>query len=223
MGSRLRSSGRNLLEIIYKEENKVILDALHERSYRKRHLLFMPYHKEDLVCIVKTGKLRMYMGLEGKELSLSMLGPGDIFSTHSRAYVEALEDTTILACPVFKFFKAAMERQEFMLPLLMSLGDILTGALSIIERLYFHDIDKRVAAFFYEEALLRGENSTDGMRLHVGLTVDNIAKIVGSSRQTVSSLISAMEKNGIMKKLSRGEYLITDMEELRLTALPCAE
>ncbi len=223
MSAGLRTFRRNLLEIINKQENKALADVLHERRFKKRHLLFMPHHREDLVFIVKSGKLRVYLGLDGKELSLAMMGPGDIYTTHSRCYVEAMEDTVILACPVFRFFKAAMQCEEFMLSFITAMGGMLSNSIGTIERIYFHDIDKRVAAFFYEQGLQMGEKDPEGIRLHVGLTVDNIAKIVGSSRQTVSTLISGMEKDGILKKQARGEYVIHDLEELRLLAMPCAE
>ncbi|WP_279343400.1 Crp/Fnr family transcriptional regulator [Fundidesulfovibrio terrae] len=223
MSGRHHKAKLNLLDILSKEENKTILAELNERSYRKRHLLFMPYHKEDLVFIVKEGKLRVYLGLDGKELSVAILGPGDVYSTHTRAYVEALEDTTILTCHAFKFFKLAGEQQSLNLALISSMGAMMSGTIATIENLYFNCTDKRVAAFFYEQALLNGEPNAAGTYLDIGLTVDNIAKIVGSSRQTVSTLISNLEKDGVLKKVARGEYLIKDMAELQVIANSCPE
>lgn len=213
----------SLLEVLTREENKGLLSQLNERSFRKRHLLFMPHHKEDLVFIVKEGKLRVYLGLDGKELSVAILGPGDVYSTHTRAYVEALEDSSILTCPSFKFFKLATELQSLNFALVTSLGVMMSGAITIIENLYFNCTDKRVAAFFYEQAILNGERTAAGTYVDVGLTVDNIAKIVGSSRQTVSTLISNLEKDGILKKLARGEYLIKNMDDLQVIANSCPE
>ena len=223
MSGRHQKAKSNLLDILSREENKNTLSQLNERSFRKRHLLFMPYHKEDLVFIVKEGKLRVYLGLDGRELSVAILGPGDVYSTHTRAYVEALEDTTILTCPAFKFFKLAGEQQSLNLALIMSMGAMMSGTIATIENLYFNCTDKRVAAFFYEQALRTGETTAAGTYLDIGLTVDNIAKIVGSSRQTVSTLISNLEKDGILKKIARGEYLIKDIAELQVIANSCPD
>ena len=63
MSGRHQKARTSLLEILTREENKNILAQLNERSFRKRHLLFMPYHKEDLIFIVKEGKLRVYLGV----------------------------------------------------------------------------------------------------------------------------------------------------------------
>jgi CRP-like cAMP-binding protein len=213
----------NLLEALEQEPNKELRAAMNERSFRKRHLLFMPHHKEDLVFIVKQGKLRIYLGKDGKEISLAILGPGEIFATHTRAYVESLEETTILTCPSFKFFKIATEHSSFTLPLISTLGSVLSGTLSILENIYFNCADKRVAVFFYEQAQLYGSKTAAGTYVEVGLTVDNIAKIVGASRQTVSTFLSSLEKDGVLRKISRGEYLVRDMEELQVIANACSD
>lgn len=200
-----------------------VLAQMSERSYNKRHVLFMPHHDENLIFLVKSGRLRVYLGLNGKEISLALLGPGDVYCTHTRAYVEALEPTTILACPIGAFISLASQEKAFVPALMGSIGTLMNGVITIIENLYFNCTDKRVAVFFHEQALSSGRRVEDGIYVKVGLTVDNIAKIVGSSRQTVSTLISSMEKDGIIKKLGRGEYLIRDMDELDLLANSCTE
>jgi len=214
----------SLIEVLSKdEESKSILAQLSERRYNKRSILFMPFHKEDLIFIVKQGKLRVYLGLHGKEISLAFLGPGSVYSTHTRAVVEAVEDTTILAGPTDAFLNLLSQQQAFVSALMGSVGCLMTGAISIIENLYFNCTDKRVAVFFYEQAMSSGKEIKEGIHLKIGLTVESIAKVVGSSRQTVSTLISSMEKGGILQKIARGEYIIRDMRELYLLAHSCSE
>jgi len=223
MSQMKRAMGQNLLQLLANPENAEALAQLSERRFKKGHIMFWPHDKEDLVLIVKQGKVRVYLGLEGKELSLSILGPGDVYTTHSRAYVSAMEDTVVYLCPVYKFYTLSTKSLSLSLSLFMALGKLLHGSISLIENLYFYDIDKRVAAYFYEQALVHGEESAGGLLVDVGLTVDKIATIVGSSRQTVSSLISGMERDGILKKMARGEYMILNMDELKYLAHPCPE
>ena len=221
-----RSAGKpkfSIIKALNDEACKPMLDQFSERSYNKRHILFMPFQEENLIFIVKTGRLRVYLGLHGKEISLAILGPGDVYSTHTRAYVEALEDTTIMTSPIDLFLGFAAQHQVFIRALMGSIGNLMTGAISTIQNLYFNCTDKRVAVYFSEQAHNFGKEVDGGIYVRVGLTVDNIAKIVGSSRQTVSSLLSSMEKDGILKKLARGEYLITDIQELELLANSCTE
>lgn len=214
----------SLIDVLAKDDGtQPILSQFTEYSYYKRHILFIPYHKENLIFFVKHGRLRVYLALKGKEISLAILGPGDVYCTHTRAHVEALEDTTILACPIDTFLNHANQQHPLIAALMGSVGRLMTGAISTIENLYFNCADKRVAVYFYEQAARFGQEVKEGIYVKIGLTVDNIAKIVGSSRQTVSTLLSAMEKDGIIKKINRGEYIIRDMRELFLLANSCSE
>jgi len=200
-----------------------ILSQFTECQCRKRQILFPPYHKEDLIFLVRKGRLRVYLSLQGREISLAILGPGDVYCTHTRAHVEALEDSVILTCPTEAFIGQANKQNSLISALMGSVGRLMTGAISTIENLYFNCADKRVAVYFYEQAVSSGQEVKEGIYVKIGLTVDNIAKIVGSSRQTVSTLLSAMEKDGIITKVNRGEYIIRDMRELFLLANSCSE
>lgn len=214
----------NLLEALATDPaTQPLLALFTESSCRKRSLMFMPHHEENLLFIVKRGRVRVYLALNGKEISLAILGPGDVYSTHTRAHVEALEDTTILSCPVESFLGPANPQFALLTALMGSVGRLVTGAISTIENLYFNCADKRVAVYLYERAASSGKPVPEGVYVKVGLTVDNIAKVVGSSRQTVSTLLSSMEKDGIIKKIGRGEYIIRDMAELNLLANSCSE
>jgi len=199
------------------------LSQFTECNYRRRSILFIPYQKENLIFLVKKGRVRVYLALNGREISLSILGPGDVYCTHTRAHVEALEDTTILACPMEPFLNPANKQYALIAALMGSVGRLMAGAINTIENLYFNCADKRVAVYLYERAASSGKEVPEGVYVKVGLTVDNIAKVVGSSRQTVSTLLSSMEKDGIIKKLNRGEYIIRDMRELFLLANSCSE
>lgn len=205
------------------DETQSILSQFTECSYRKRSILFIPYQKENLLFVVKQGRVRVYLALNGREISLAILGPGDVYSTHTRAHVEALEETTILTCPTEPFLNPATPQHALIAALMGSVGRLMTGAISTIENLYFNCADKRVAVYLYERAASSGKEVEEGVYVKVGLTVDNIAKVVGSSRQTVSTLLSSMEKDGIIRKLNRGEYIIRDMRELFLIANSCSE
>jgi len=224
VGHPAGSMQSSLIDALTKgDEAKQLLSQFTECKYRKRQILFLPHHEENLIFIVKSGRLRVYLALRGKEISLAILGRGDVYSTHTRAHVEALEDATILICPTETFLRLSNQQHTIIGALMASGGRVMTGAISTIENLYFNCADKRVAVYFYEQALRFGQEVKGGIYVKIGLTVDNIAKIVGSSRQTVSTLLSNMEKDGIIKKINRGEYIVLDMRELFLLANSCSE
>lgn len=216
-------AGQTLLQFLESPENTEALAQFSRRRFKKGHIMFWPHERRNEVFIVKKGKARIFLDMEGKELSLSILGPGDLYSTHSRAYVGAIDSTEVYVCAIPDFLKLSARYQKLSRCLFAAVGKMLNRSISLVENLYYYDLDKRVAAFFYEQALVHGESVEEGILVHVGLTVDKIATIVASSRQTVSSLISSFERDGILKKIARGEYLILDMDDLKYLARPCSE
>jgi len=76
---------------------------------------------------------------------------------------------------------------------LFPLGIIFKG-LSIIDNLMFKDISGRLADFFLHEAEATGKPSERGIILQLDLTMEQLAAIIGSSRQTVSTILSAMQR-----------------------------
>jgi len=53
--------------------------------------------------VVKKGRVRVSLAFEDKDFSLAILEKGDIYSTHTRSYVMALEDVELLIMPTAKF------------------------------------------------------------------------------------------------------------------------
>ena len=77
------------------------------------------------------------------------------------------------------------------------------------------DVRSRLLAFFYNLAIRDGY---DGMAASFSmenfLTHDDIAKLIGSARQTVTTFISQLEEEGLLK-ISRKKIEIPDAKRLK--------
>ncbi len=215
MQSKMRLTSLDLIKIIESPENKNILKAFHARSFLKGEVLASPDGKENNVFIIREGKARIYLSSTSREFMLSILSPGDIYSTHTRATCRALENGSMYVCPVHEFKKIAAEHCEFTLTMVKVLGELLSGSFSIIDGFAFRDTELRLTLFFYEEALLSGVDQDGGRLLELTLTVGQIAQLVGASRQMVSTLLNDMYKSGLIERRSRGKFFIPDMDRLQ--------
>jgi len=121
-------------------------------------------------------------------------------------------------CPVRDFKKIAAEHSEFTMTMVTVLGELLSGSFAIIDGFAFRDTELRLTLFFYEEALLSGVDMDDGRHLELTLTVEQIAQIVGASRQMVSTLLNNMYKSGLIERRGRGKFFIPDMDRLQAAA-----
>ena len=212
---KTKFSSINLLVELQQEEYAGLRGAFSEKQYGKGRLIYMPGHDDDLVFIVSKGKVRVYLAMEDKEFSLAILGPGDIYVTHTRANVAAIEDVTLLTMPTMRFHQHMVEFPALSRTIISILGELLKQSFSIIDNLMFKDISGRLADFFLHEAEADGKPTERGIILQLDLTMEQLAAIIGSSRQTVSTILSAMQRAKVLEKQARGVYLIPHLELLK--------
>ncbi|GAW29144.1 Crp/Fnr family transcriptional regulator [Carboxydocella sp. ULO1] len=215
MPTRMRLTDINLLEVLSSPEYARFLKEFREQQFSKKAILFSPNDEKNLVFLVKSGKIRVYLAYEDKEFTLSILEAGDIYSTHTRAFTQAMEDTTILVTDVRNFKKIIAEFPAFGLNMVNVLGDLLKNSITIINGLVFKDTHLRLAEFLVQAVKDRGVTVEQGIKLELGLTTEEIALVLGATRQTVSVLLNDLRKSGILEKLSRRTILVKDLKRLQ--------
>ena len=219
-GKRMKLTSVNLLKELEKPEHADLRDLFVERSHPKGSLIYQPDQGPDQVFVVSSGRVRIYLASDDKEFTLAILEPGSVYSTHTRAHVEAIEDSTLLVTDTGRFHSGLAEHPELTGAMINVLGGLLKNSFSIIHGLVFRDASLRLVSYLLEEAR-QGEPCDDqGCRIiRLGLVTEELAKIVGATRQTVSMLVSDLVRAGDLVKLGRGEYRIPDLARLEARLL----
>ena len=212
---KTKLSSINLLTELQKPENVDFLAEFTPISYKKRNLIYSPGHEDDIVFIVEKGRLRLYLAVEDKEFSLAILEPGDIYPSHTRAHVETLDDVTLLVMPTRRLHSYMATHPALSRTIISILGDLLKQSFSIIDSLVFKDIKQRLVDFFLYEAEHNGKKNSAGTTIQLDLNTTQLAAIIGSSRQTVSTIISSMLKDSVLEKKARDTYSIPNIDYLR--------
>lgn len=212
---KTKLSSRNLLRELEKPEYRSVLSEFSEASFPKSTLIYGPEQTADSVFIVKKGKVRVYLAFEDKDFSLAILETGDIYSTHTRAYVSALEDAELMVMPTAKFHRFMTAYPFFSKTIISILGELLKQTFSIIGSLVFKDVTQRIVEFLLHEARHHGQPCEGGISINIDLTVEQLAAVVGSSRQTASSIINQLLKSGVLQKSGRKKYLIPNLDILK--------
>jgi len=208
-------SAPDLIKELDKPEHRAVRKEFSEMVFPRNALMFAPGHDADFVFIVKKGRVRVYLAFEDKEFSLAILKRGDIYTTHTRAYVTAFDDCAVLAMPTAGFYRYMTGFPVFSRTVMGVLGELLRQSFSIIESLVFKDVSQRLVEFLLYEARAHGKQETGGVMVRVDLTMEQLAAVVGSSRQTVSTAVNDMIKGGALVKKSRQEYLVPNIEVLK--------
>ena len=201
----------NLLEHLQRKEFAELYASMVKRKYSKGALLCQPGAGENLVFILANGRARIYLGYEDKEFNLGILTKGDIYSTHTRAFVQSLEETEVIVTDVRTFGQKMLDDPEVTKSMVGVLGNMLKNSFTIIEDLAFKDVNSRLIGLFSSEAKRHGiPAGKGGIIVQIDLSVEQIALLVGSTRQTVSSLLNNLLREGLIKRQERGKFLIPD-------------
>ncbi|WP_419786518.1 Crp/Fnr family transcriptional regulator [Pseudodesulfovibrio sp.] len=215
-------SGVNLLDELAREDLLELRSLLRPRNFPSGTIIFTPDGEEDLVFIVSEGRVRIFLSYEGKEFTLGILNRGDVYSTHAECYVQALDDTELLLTDVHSVKRIMDTVPTFTRTMVRVLGNILKNSFLIIGGLAFKDIYYRLMDYLLAEARQSGTEQDGGVLVTLDLTMEQLAQLMGATRQTVSTLLNDMARAGLVQKQGRGVYFIPDLKALEKAAAPDA-
>ncbi len=157
---------------------------------------------------------------DGKEAILDFISPGEVFGEIALLdNGERTADATAMeACQVL-----VLERRDF-LPFLerhpqtcIKLLSVLCGRLrqtnQLIEDSLFLKVESRLAKRLLGFTRQYGEPRPEGILIHIKLSQQEIAALIGVTRESVNKQLSAWQERGWVK-VSRGAILVTDIEAL---------
>ena len=190
------------------------------RRYDKDDVVFHADESGDIFCLIKEGQVKVTMiSPEGKEIILTLLGPGDFFGEMAlldneprSASVIATEALEILTIWRSDFLHILSENFGITQKVLAELSRRLRNASNRIESLATMDVYGRLARFFLDAARTSGKVLDNGYVAVTRPTHQAIANMIGTSRETVSRLIHDLMKQNLL--LSEGKTIY-----LRKTAL----
>jgi CRP/FNR family transcriptional regulator, cyclic AMP receptor protein len=190
------------------------------RRYDKDDVIFHADESGDIFCLIKEGQVKVTMiSPEGKEIILTLLGPGDFFGEMAlldneprSASVIAIEPLEILTIWRSDFLHILSENFSITQKVLAELSRRLRNASNRIESLATMDVYGRLARFFLDAARNGGKVLDNGYVAVTRPTHQAIANMIGTSRETVSRLIHDLMKQNLL--LSEGKTIY-----LRKTAL----
>jgi len=182
-----------------------IKQAAVKKIYPKNTIILSEGDLTDSLYIVASGKVKVTIIDEhGKEIILSILGPGDYFGEMTAleegsarsACVVTREKSEVLVLAKKDFREIISNNPDIVFSLLKDSIERLREANKKIESLALMDVYGRVARLFLQLAKPDGDNGKQV--IEEKLTHQDIANMVGSSREMVSR---------VMKELCLGEYV----------------
>ena len=187
--------------------------------------LFLEGQDGDRLYVVLDGKIKLTRAaVDGRENLLSVLGPGEMFGELSlfdprprTSSASAVTDATLAALAHDALRPWLLERPEVSMHMLQALVRRLRRANDVTADLVFTDVPGRVAKNLLDLADRFGEQERDGLHVHHDLTQEELAQLVGASRETVNKALADFAARGWLQ-ISARSVLILDAERLRKRA-----
>ena len=194
-----------------------VVEVVREKSYPRNSVILFEDDPGDALYVVAQGQVKVVLiGDDGREVILSVLGPGEFFGEMSllddeprSAHVIAMEESDLLVLRREDFEGILTEHPKIALALLRELTRRLRRADEKVGALVLLDVTGRVARLLLELA-----DDSGGDRITRRLTHHTIAQMVGSSRETVSRTMRDLVSRGHIA-VSRREIQIRDRAALQ--------
>ena len=203
-----------LMNVLSDDELERLIPLLSERKLDSREFLFSAGEAPDRVYLLLKGRVKVYQVAEnGKEIILDVAEKGDVVG--DMAIVEDGEriasaqalDEAVAASISWEDFSHLLHQSP---RLAFAMAELMAGRLAGMQRSFMNMASKPVSARIAEALLDRG---VDGS-IELGLTHQEFAQTLATSRETVTALLSRFVTMGCVAPKSSG-FMLTDEQLLR--------
>lgn len=206
------------------EEYEDLNVAHHFIEAKKGDYIYFDSHHLNKLYFVKDGYIKIgYIDEEGNEIIKEIIREGEIFGQFAlernnlngefaRAYKG---NVSLCAFSIEDFEQLLKKKPELAIKYSKQMGEKLRRAEFRLVSMLNKDVRSRLLAFFYHLAIMDGYNGAAvSHSIENFLTHDDIAKLIGSARQTVTTFLNQLEGEGMLK-ISRKKILIPDVKKLQ--------
>jgi CRP/FNR family transcriptional regulator, cyclic AMP receptor protein len=187
----------------------------------KGQILFKEGEEGDRLYVVVHGKIKLgTTSADGRENLLSILGPGEMFGELSlfdpeprTSTATAVTDVRLVSLAHDAVIGLVTSSPQTSLELLRRLAQRLRKSNEVLADLVFADVPGRVAKAIMDLGERFGVQKEDGLHVNHDLTQEELAQLVGASRETVNKALADFASRGWVKLEPRA-VLVTDVERV---------
>ena len=192
------------------------------RRFKRDEVVFDKDDPGESLFIIDEGSVRIYLpSLQGADLTLALLGPGDFFGDMAlldgrprSASAAALQETETVALDRADFIAVIRSRPEAAMAVLAAVARRLRETNEMAGDLAFLDVGGRLAKKLLELAAAHGVERPEGILLHLRLTQEELANMVGVTRESVNRSLALLRREGVISGQGR-RFVIRDVEALQ--------
>ncbi|MCC6158625.1 MAG: Crp/Fnr family transcriptional regulator [Deltaproteobacteria bacterium] len=171
---------------------------------KKRQVAYRPGDLSDSIYVLKSGRVKICKITEdGREIILNMLKPGDIFGEMAfledgprDSFAEALDDTNVVLFKKADLLQLIKRRPAITYRLAKVVGERRREAEKAMENFLYKGVRERLANLLLRLGEDYGIKDSRGKLLRIKITHQDLANLIGSSRETVSLTLGDFRREG---------------------------
>ncbi len=202
----LLTAPSNVLEQVDKCDLQDLLAAGKVRQYSRGEYIFSAGDSSDNVYFLQSGQIKVFqITAEGRQIILWFCFCGEVFglaeAVHGSGRIlsaQACESCAVLCVPRKEFNayaekhgRAALVMMRVLACRARVLGDMLVNLVN-------DDVNTRITKLILRLSALYGIRTGNEVHLNIRMTHQEIADMVGSSRQTVTKILGQLQGNGLL-------------------------
>lgn len=191
------------------------------RSFDRGSLIYMPAEPGEAVFLVIAGRVKLYhLTPDGKQTLLALIEPGEMFGElavfdgdQREEFAEAMLASKILRIP-----------RQSVQDLMSQHADVAVGVTKLmgfrrqrferrLKSLLFRSNRERLVHLLLELADQYGVRTPEGVRLKIKLSHQDMASIIGSTRETVTVVLGELQSEGLVA-IERRQVILRQMERM---------
>lgn len=182
--------------------------------------IYFPYQNRNKLYFTKTGFIKLgYIDEQGNEIIKEIIQKGEVFgqltlekNNEQDEFAQAYKSqVSLCAFTMDDFIRLLQRKPDMAIAFSFHLGNKLKKVENRLLNILNKDVKSRLVQLLLQ--LAADNKNTDGNRAVIEkfLTHDDIAKLIGSSRQTVTTTLNQFEKQNLIS-ISKKEILINDLD-----------
>ena len=209
------------LEGLTTEQYRELVPEVEVRELQRRQIVYLPGDPGEHVFFIQGGRIKCSkVSRDGKELTLTYVTAGEFFGElcvldgqPREEMAEAMKNSILTVLPRAAIREMLQTQPRIAFRFIKVIGDRRRSMETKIEHLVFRDVHAKMAALLLELGEEYGKETEDGLTIDQKITHQEMANLIGSTRETISLTLAAFKRKDLIELQGRTVVLL-DLEGL---------
>ena len=176
------------------------------RTFARKTPVYLPADQSTSVFLLAAGRIKLCnITSEGKQSILAFIDPGELFGELAmldggdrEEYAEAIENSTVVMIPSETIQQLMEQHADLTLGITKMIGLRRRRIERRLKNLLFLSNRERLVHLLLELAEQYGQATDDGIVLSIKLSHQELANVIGSTRETVTVVLGELQNEGLV-------------------------